>query len=107
MNAPQILTASVGFRGPHARYFGELPLLELPPLDHVRLGTFTRWRKEVPEAARFVPRVPEAVAQAGFVGPEAAAGWERTRAIASRLRADVVRCARPPRFGPRPRTARR
>ncbi|MCA9528397.1 MAG: DUF72 domain-containing protein [Myxococcales bacterium] len=100
MNAPQILTANIGFRGPHARYFGELPVLELPPLDHVRLGTFTRWRKEVPAEARFVPRVPDAVALAGFVGDEAAAGWERTRAIASRLRAELVLLRTPSTFRP-------
>lgn len=80
-----------GFVGPRDRYWRFLDAWELGEKEErTTLKTMGRWRGSAPERARFVPRVCASVADAGFDGEEAEAGWARTLACAERLGASTL-----------------
>ncbi len=99
MNALHV--ACVGYTGPRRRYWQAVDTLELTDRDLVaKPATLRRWRSEAPAHARFVVRVDPALVAAGFVGPDAAAAWDRTRAVADLLEADTLLLRTPPSFRP-------
>lgn len=73
--------------------------MELDDRPDVRLRTYRRWQGEGP-AGGFVPRVPRALADAGFAGEAAVEAWTQTEAIAESLGATQVLLRTPSSFRP-------
>lgn len=98
MNTSPIEVGCTGFRGGRRAYFKDLGVIELPDKADVKLTTYRRWRGE--GKGIFVPRMLAGVADAGFVGEEAEAAWDRTAAIADCLQAEQVLMRTPASFRP-------
>lgn len=87
--------------GPNPGYWDALDTYEIGGgLESPNNRTVNRWRREAPEAGRFVPPVDGGLLAAGFAGEGADTAWAATEAIVERTIAAEVLLRTPPSFRP-------